>query len=99
MLLLAQILVAFNRAVDGGECGGEPSAFAPAQLASHQLCGVLVYGRESLAVRAPRRVKLDEKNLVRANHPFERRARDLVSDPPVAVVIKVCGVAVLWFAL
>ena len=99
MLLLAQILVAVDGAVHRREGGRESSALASSQLASHQVRGVLVYGREPLAVRAPRGVKRDEENLMRANHPFERGAGYLVRYPPVAVVVEIGRLAVLWLPL
>jgi len=81
----AEARVGGERAVHGGERGGEPGGAAGLQVLPHEVRGVLEDGLQRSAVRAPRRVEVDEQNPVRGDHAVKRRGGDFVRDPRVAV--------------
>ena len=92
-LCLAEARVGGERAVHGGERGGEPGGAAGFQVLPHEVRGVLEDGLQRSAVRAPRRVEVDEQNPVRGDHAVKRRGGDFVRDPRVAGVrVQVDGV-------
>ena len=59
-LLGAEPRVGVERAVHGGERGGESRRAARLQVLPHEVRGVLEDGSQCGAVRTPRRVEVDE---------------------------------------